>query len=60
MNWRNDKGGKFCTQKLILKIPDELRGKPLRLFVNDVKWMEWKINGLDYPWIAEVKDGITR
>lgn len=60
MNWRNDNGGKYCTQKLTLNIPRELQGKPVRLFVNDIKWLEWKIDGLDYPWLATVKAGIAR
>ncbi len=59
MDWRNDNGGKYCVQKLALTIPDELRNKPLRLLVNDVKWLEWKIDGLDYHWFASVKEGVN-
>lgn len=45
-------GSGICTWRQVLSIPPALRGHPLRLIVNDSKWVEWQVEGLDYPWLA--------
>ena len=47
-----------CSKKFSVGIPGHLRGKPLRLLVNDVKWMDWRVQGLDFPWLADDKAGL--
>ena len=36
-----------------LEIPAEFRGKLLRLSLPDLKWIEWKLDGLDDPYFYE-------
>ena len=36
-----------------LEIPAEFCGKLLRLSLPDLKWIEWKLDGLDDPYFYE-------
>ena len=58
LNWHENSTSDLNHKKLVLKIPENLRGKRLRIFIKDNKWLEWKITGLDYPWLANMPESI--
>jgi hypothetical protein len=41
-----------------LEIPPEYRGKILKLYMNDFKWVSWKIENPDYPWLGNTADDL--
>ena len=41
-----------------LDIPQEYRGKVLKLYMNDFKWVSWKLENLDYPWLGNTADDL--
>lgn len=43
-------------EPLRLPVPSELRGKPLLLEVTAPRSVEWRVEGLDEPWLASVPD----
>ncbi len=45
--------GETYTTKL--DIPSAYRGKVLKLYITDFKWVSWKIDGLDYPWLGNTE-----
>ncbi len=41
-----------CRYSMKLEIPPEYRGRKIRMFISDPKWISWRIHGLDYPWLG--------
>jgi hypothetical protein len=41
-----------------LEIPPEYRGKILKLYMNDFKWVSWKLENPDYPWLGNTADDL--
>lgn len=44
---------KICTYSAELTIPEAYRGKILKAWISDPKWIEWRLSGLDDPWLAD-------
>lgn len=49
-----------CSYSAELPIPAAYRGKILRAWLSDSKWIEWKLEGLDYPWFADKAEFLNR
>lgn len=47
---------KNCSCSMELILPETFRGKVLRAWMSDPKWIEWRIEGLDFPWFADQPD----
>lgn len=37
--------------RMDLEIPEEFRGRELVMEIPDLKWIEWRLDGLDDPWM---------
>ena len=48
-----------CSYSAELSIPESCRGRVLRAWISDAKWMEWRIDGLDEPWFADRPENLT-
>ena len=48
-----------CSYSAELPIPEAYRGRVLRVWLSDPKWIEWRIEGLDEPWFADHPDFLT-
>lgn len=46
------------TYSAILDIPREYRGKTVKLYMNDFKWVSWKLENLDYPWLGNTPEDL--
>lgn len=42
-----------CSCSMELTLPEEYRGKILRVWMSDPKWIEWRMEGLDLPWFTD-------
>ena len=40
-----------CGYRMELEIPEMFRGRELLMEIPDLKWIEWKLDGLDEPWL---------
>ena len=46
------------TYSATLDIPREYRGKTVKLYMNDFKWVSWKLENLDYPWLGNTPEDL--
>ena len=37
--------------RMDLESPEEFRGRELVMEIPDLKWIEWRLDGLDDPWM---------
>ncbi|MBQ7395166.1 MAG: hypothetical protein IJW08_01360 [Lentisphaeria bacterium] len=44
--------GDFNSTAFTLDIPPEFRGKTVKLYIVNAKWISWQLKGLDYPWLG--------
>lgn len=51
---------KICTCSAELTIPESHRGTILKAWISDPKWIEWRLDGLDFPWLADRPDFLNR